>query len=294
LETVHTLLRHGDSDGAPSRSSWRSPAPLIVLVPADGRWVRTAFTSEYDAYGQLGSSVRSLGGDFLQKLFDHTVLIPELTAQHVELMLARVGLRVPSQPAPPRPPAATTTTDPATPDGDIAPGDGQAGAVTESESDDLQGAVQELAREQELAAEQALVAASPSNVVHREAHLLAYYAAILPSNPRLIRRVTNTWGMLEALKLHLGHDQPDDTMVRAAIVFVAFPTLVDRLLDEPLPPRPYEPAAGRAEPHANDADWLRADVLAVLTRDDGTRVAPESIARCFGKVYARSRHPQPS
>lgn len=88
LETVHTLLRdHGET----SVRKWRSPpAPLIVLVLADGRWVRTAFTTQYGDFDELGSPVRSLGGDFLQKLFDHSVLVPDLTADQVSHFLRHI------------------------------------------------------------------------------------------------------------------------------------------------------------------------------------------------------------
>jgi hypothetical protein len=262
LETVHTLLRKGDTRDRSETAGWRSPAPLIVLVLADGRWVRTAFTSAYEAYKDLGSPVRTLGGDFLQKLFDHTVLVPELTAEHVERMLTRVALHVEPPPTPEAPQP-----------------DGVAVSVGAPNVPDRQASAEhELLAEQERAADEALAAASPQTAELREAHLLSSYTAILPSNPRLIRRVANAWGMLDALKSHLGHGQSDDTIIRAAVLYVAFPSLVDSLLDAPtapaIPDLPSEPSL-----------WLRPDVLAVLTRANGTLVPPQSIARCYGKTY---------
>ncbi|MGH3978553.1 MAG: P-loop NTPase fold protein, partial [Pseudonocardiaceae bacterium] len=88
METVHTLLRE------PAETlllrGWRRPAPLIVLVLADGRWVRTAFESGYESFGTLGSPVHGLGADFLQKVFDHTVLVPALAADQVQTYVDHV------------------------------------------------------------------------------------------------------------------------------------------------------------------------------------------------------------
>ncbi len=82
LETVHTLLRE------PSQVSlfprWRSPAPLIVLVLGDGRWIRQAFEKSFDAFQPLSSDVHGLGADFLQKVFDHVILVPPLAADQVQ------------------------------------------------------------------------------------------------------------------------------------------------------------------------------------------------------------------
>ena len=81
-------------------------------------------------------------------------------------------------------------------------------------------------------------------------HLLLEYAEIVPANPRLIRRVANAWAMLEALRLHLGHNEPDDVVVRAAILFVQYPSLVDLLLDATVPPDLQESARPRAKPRS--------------------------------------------
>ncbi|MEV6285974.1 P-loop NTPase fold protein [Kribbella sp. NPDC051770] len=276
LETVHTLLRERSPGALAVQGGWRDPAPLIVLVLADGRWVRTAFTAEYEAFKDLGSPVRTLGGDFLQKLFDHTVLVPELTAEHVGHLLDRITTPVVRS-------AARLTQHSVTE------------AETEAESQQEQGADDAttsqagsgaLAPEQDRAADVALASTTPQAIARREAHLLASYTTLLPANPRLIRRVTNTWAMLEALKQHVGHDEPDDTVVRAAVIHVIFPALVDDLMDDihvPTVPARIEDCV--VEGRGNDV-WLRPDVLKVITREDGTLVSPESIAHCYGKVLA--------
>lgn len=100
-------------------------------------------------------------------------------------------------------------------------------------------------------------------------HLLTEYGPTMPANPRLIKRVANTVGMLEALGAHLSHGVDDDTRMRAAILFVRFPSLVADLLD------------ASAAPNSGADRRTRPDVRQVI----GPASLPE-IAACFGKVYA--------
>ncbi|ASW56822.1 WD40 repeat domain-containing protein [Plantactinospora sp. KBS50] len=283
LETVHTLLKERSPGAPPSlRNGWRDPAPLVVLVLADGRWVRTAFTTEYDAFKDLGSPVRTLGGDFLQKLFDHTVLVPDLTADHVGHLLERITMPAVSAetrtgrwpPAESRPAADAQSTGGPPPDTDARPAQDDPTA---------------LAAERERVADDARAAATPKAIERREAHLLASYTMLLPSNPRLIRRVANTWAMLEALKHHVGHDELDDVVVRAAVMYVTFPSLVDTLLDDVRAPALPDRLDDSATETDRESLWLRPDVLAIITREDGSIVSPASIARCYGKAYAPRR-----
>jgi hypothetical protein len=53
---------------------------MNILVLADGRWVRDAFAKTYETCAEVSlDETRGLGADFIQELFDHTVIIPELT-----------------------------------------------------------------------------------------------------------------------------------------------------------------------------------------------------------------------
>ncbi|MEU4610242.1 P-loop NTPase fold protein [Streptomyces umbrinus] len=283
LETVHTLLRERSPGPSFMRNGWRDPAPLVVLVLADGRWVRTAFTTEYDAFKELGSPVRTLGGDFLQKLFDHTVLVPELTAEHVGHLLDRITSPVTSADALPGEQVAAVPSS-------VSDAESQGRPPRQTETEASGADPVELDAERERIANEALAAATPKAIKRREAHLLASYTMLLPSNPRLIRRVANTWAMLEALKQHVGHDEPDDTVVRAAIIYVTFPSLVDALLDDvraPTVPDQIDDSVTEAD---HNSLWLRPDVLGIITHEDGTLVSPESIARCYGKAYSLTRN----
>lgn len=266
LETVHTILRQSNNQSARFARKWRKPAFMMVLVLADGRWIRTAFSAEYPEFQELGNPVKSLGGDFMQKLFDHTVLVPELTASQVGEMLETLVSNK----------------------GNL---DQNQGSSDQLENLAVGGAdaptatAQTVAVTHEVQLYDTASAANARSVRRREVHLLHSYSDLLPSNPRHIRRVTNAWVMLEALKLHLRHDEDDDTLIRAAIIWVSFPSLVDDLLsssgNETIE-RKEEVAAASLTGQA-DPTWERADVASLLVRDDGSYIGRDSLARCFGR-----------
>ena len=335
LETVHTLMR---ADKTLKRfTRWRTPAPFVVLVLADGRWVRTAFERQYQDFVELGDESRRLGADFIQKLFDHTVLVPELNLDQVWDFVNHVtqsaGPRLTARPAKTTDatigdsarqdvvvatnegpgqigengegtnelPAMTETGEtPLMPDkegdGDLhqKPSNSDPGANEPSEDTRVlpfspsQPDPLEAARVVKQAADEAEAAASIEAVVEDTRHLITTYHQILPANPRLIRRVVNTWGMLTALRKHVRHSEEDDTLIRAAVFFVMFPTLTDELLSS-------KPLIGVKDILAKkyDGPWKHPDVLRVLqTTDDEIDEAnlkpedflePRVLARCYGR-----------
>ena len=101
--------------------------------------------------------------------------------------------------------------------------------------------------------------------------------------PQLIKQFANTFDMLIALRQDLGHHEDEDTVGRAAILFVRFRTLVYDLLSAPEPPV-FDPPTD-ASPTDPVSPWLRRDVQQVLRRADGSRVDIARIARCYGKHY---------
>lgn len=331
METVHTLLR----EPAEVRllRSLRQPAPLIVLVLADGRWVRTAFETRYESFRTLGSPVHGLGADFLQKIFDHTVLVPALAANQVQTYVDHLtGISpwvrashtvagqdtnlIHAQALPPpgqsvadtngqaqslpvgKPPPITAVVaapEPTLASPDAAPVDSATQRAERLIADAVPGEVHSrwvraaldgtTRKERERLAEAiAAKAATTEALAVFSEDLLTRYAPLMPANPRLVKRVANTFGMLLALGLHLGHHENEDTIARAAILFVRFPTLVDDLLSAPDPPVLHPPAD--ASPTDPVSPWLRRDVQQILRRDDGNLVDITQIARCYGRHYA--------
>ena len=341
LETVHTIL--SPLERSPRRpaswlDTWRTPAPLIVFVLADGRWVRQAFTTKFKDFEGLGSGVRTLGADFLQKLFDHTVLVPPLGDTQVGTMVrlatgpgevptsavasgaagvsAAAGRRS-SHPEDGGSAEGTSAALGGASDRDSSTGAAASaasrsgGAVPDSAATrpetprratgaDTVRNLLETQQVAEAAARASEADASLAALERTEEHLLAQYVGIVPNNPRLIRRVANCWGMLKAIRKHLhtkaaGVD--DDALVRAAVLFVAFPTVVDQLLDAVSPPvlldtpgatSPSIPAGTGAKADgaaAAPSPWSRPDVLHVLRRPDGTYLDTTTLALCYGHTF---------
>ena len=302
LETVHTLLREPPDVAFFPR--WRAAAPLMVLVLGDGRWIRRSFETVYEKFEELGSGVHGLGADFLQKVFDHVVLVPALAADQVQdyvddvtltsqwaLAARRRRLAPPGAVAPPLPPPPPPrrpermptddelmSLDLATEFASEAIASASPGQV---QSDEVRQAVGQApaAQRQRLAEEVVTRVASPEAAGAFREHLLAGYAPVMPANPRLVNRVVNTFLMLHALALHLGHGEPEDYIVRAAIIFVRFPSLVDELLSDPDPPV-IDPA------EKPESLWLRRDVQQVLRDDEGRLIDVVRVARCYGREYA--------
>ncbi len=131
-------------------------------------------------------------------------------------------------------------------------------------------------------------AASEQVALEKTRHLVASssYSPILPTNPRLIRRVVNAWGMLDALKIQVQHDEPEDIMVRAAVFLVRFPTMTDELLGNAPPITVKEILDSNY-----DGPWSHPEVLAVLTAEDGELIEPAKLGRCLGRQY-RARRPE--
>lgn len=255
---VHTILRQPPARRRPRRPE---PARLFVLVLADGRWIRQAFTSRFAEFQNPGSVTRDLGSDFAQKVFDHVVLVPDLVAEQVSAYLDDVveawtdgaadGLEV----SPERRPVRTGNDD-TSPREDAASADA-APPVRDQESEEIDQVRQE---------------ATPAATDVRSAHLLHTYAGLMPANPRMIKRIANALGMLLAIKRHVRHTEDDDALARAAILLVRFPVLAARLRFDDLS-------------NGTDPCWRLPGVRDVL---GGCSL--ESLARCLGRPIL---HPAP-
>lgn len=266
LETVHTLLQQ-------SGGSRRRPvAPLIVLIPADSRWVRTAFSTRYQDFSGLGDEAKSLGADFVQKLFEHTVLVPELSPEQVREFGRGLrpaspspsagsprrpnqrGVAVPSPGSAPHAPRdSDVSAQPSQPVLSLAePHDASRPARGQAYLDELRNRVNHAGvTPQELADLGAQVSASldlagaeriqneiadrllDDDLSQEREHLLLEYAESLPPNPRLIKRVANYWSMLQTIQLLVRHRISQDVVMRAAIVAVQFPTLAELIQQSP-------------------------------------------------------------
>lgn len=278
LESLHAIAHNGTV-----RSE--NGAQLLALVVSDGRWIRSSFDSKYATFSTLGDPARSMAADFTQKLFDHVVVVPELNARQKSGFLGVVTDGTFSAAVVDE---VTRITPAPSADGPGSPPDGESGgtqiahADTGSGSDSLARSFVEARVKQYVAirAREALSGASEEGAKRKVDHLLLRYADIMPGNPRLIRRVANTWGMLFALNANMEARVSNDTLARAAVFFVRFPTLVDELLSSAEPPtlRPNEPNI--------ESIWWRSDVMEVLRLPHEGILQPRLLGECFGKRYS--------
>lgn len=285
IEAIHTLLR---TTVPKSPFGRHGPASLVVIVLADSRWLRASFEASFTDFEKLSSAVHGLGADFLQKVFGHTVLIPELSAQQVETMIGiatmpgspTAAVDSSHHPSPGVVPALTNAAAAASRRADeaiatSAPGDLRSEFVEQALADDELSV--EARRTLEL--RRVLREGSEEGAAAAREHLLREYAGLMPANPRLIKRVANTHGMLLAVSSHLGQPREPDAVCRVAIMFVRFPVLVDALLSAVEVPKIDK------DPEAQEV-WLRADVQRLLTGADGNHVDLIEIARCFGREFS--------
>ena len=253
LETVHTILRQPPAPS--SRRSRPQPACLFVLVLADGRWVRQAFTSQFTEFENPGSAVRDLGSDFVQKVFDHVVLVPDLFAEQLSAYLDEV---------------VRASTDGAADKLGVSPDRSAVRTVDDNagprEDQSLPDAPPSVRDQESTRIDRVRQDATAAATDERSHHLLHTYASLMPVNPRMIKRIANALGMLRAVRIHVRHTEDDDAMARAAILLVRFPVLAARLrLDDLV--------------NGKDPCW---DLPGV--RDVVGECSLESLARCLGRA----------
>jgi hypothetical protein len=262
LETIHTMLR---VDARPRWATrWRAPSPLVVIAVADARWVRDAFAKHYEDFEPEGASVEAAVGDrFVQKLFDHRILLPDLTVDQ-----SREYVRCLSN--------SDVSHHPDVPAQHGAHGDDLAVAEEMlASADPLEyPSIEADARASDSASSEALLDALSARRSTEEyedyltLHLINKYAELMPKNPRSIKRVANAWAMLQALQMAVGGDADESELVAAAILMIEFPGLLDHLR-----------SGSRLE---ETGVWLRPRVLEVRAMGHAQPIGLETLARCYG------------
>jgi WD40 repeat protein len=325
LEAIHTLLRER---AAPRRFPvWRQPAKFGVLVLANGAWIRASFRSGYKDFDHGGDdAVHDLGADFLQKIFDHSVLVPDLSPEQThDLMhvVAKSSYWTPAtRAAEPRdngqenplaakvlpgsapghkrilpdvaPQQDGTIAEKEAPEGQQSPSKEQnppAGTIATGSTSsrpvtaartkrDEHSAVKDMTEPRRVGVAESDLGVNAALLV---THLLTKYSAILPGNPRLTIRVATAWAMLRAvaqsLNLSIEGEHETDLLVRAAVIWVRFPALVDEILDAAEPPI--------IDSNTSDCTprWRRRDVQEVLTTSTGL-LKIEDLAAYYGKFFS--------
>ena len=229
LDAVQTLVRD-----APSRSRSRlrgissqsegSGASLVVIVAADGRWLRQSYQHAHavftDAVARPG---QPLGYLFLDKLFQLTVNVPNLSAARQEQFLASVlNARAPGE--------VPSDTVPAATDEELTSSMDRA-----SDEQTVLGVLEQATPKQRLElAPQALERLGAREVQKSTAsHVLQRYATLLPGNPRSMKRFVMDYGLLRGARTAEGSTVAVDYLARWAVLRARWPSLADHLQEHP-------------------------------------------------------------
>lgn len=211
LETIQKLLR----DQASAVVGAKDDRPnLIILVAGDGRWIRGSYDNVYSslssAVGDPGSSV---GGLFLQKLFQLTVPVPRMSnalrAQYIANLLSD---------QPKLNPAALPVA--------LARQIGE--AESSSEVLDVFSRISELDRLKvaDLVIDRLVV---DKDEQKRTRHVLEPFAALVDSTPRSLKRYVMAYSMLRAVRTAEGSAIPVAKLALWTALVTRWPSLGDYL-----------------------------------------------------------------
>lgn len=219
------------------QSSFRHPNVSFV-VAADRAWMKAAFEEQYaDFADEVGSPAQPLGYLFLEKLFQISIPVPgidpEIKRQYWERLLGTEG--------------AHNEED----------GSTKGRATTNSDAvEDFEGSIEkrrlllrnkfpkgitqedaeaELHDDPTIESRAALVLElGKSTAAEKQAeHLLARFVDILPDNPRVMKRMVNTFAMRRAIGILQGASVDPEALARWTILEQRFPALADKLAAQP-------------------------------------------------------------
>lgn len=270
LDSVQTLVRDSPDEGGKA---------AYFVVAAHGSWLRRSYEAAHESFkGAVDEPGRGLGHLFINKLFQLTVPMPTLSAGTKKTFLDKViGFQKP--------------------EGSVEKSD-DAGQTSADQDDQLDSELRIAESDEEIM--EAYRAASPevqARNVHRvvesfesakvsetREHTLQKFAKLLDSNPRSLKRFTNTYGVLRSVRTLEGSGVESDTLAFWLVLQTRWPILTDYLesnvnaLDDAeegfqLSLLPDELKALRDDP----------ELHYVLRRmPDGVKLTPDAIRACCG------------
>ncbi len=268
LDGVQKLMR----DGHPGTKT-TATQPLIVLVAADGRWLRSSYDQSYGSFAaavhEPGATVGSL---FLEKLFQLTVPVPQLPdslqASYLEALLAEHE---------------------------------SDSRTTQHEGADLSGQIAQAPDSEVLAIFRRAsplerIAAAPTVMQRlvtdpaaqlRTRHALQRYAVLLDPTPRAMKRFVMAFGMLRAVRTAEGSAVADGPLALWTILLTRWPLLAEHLAQSPASVR-YLGLRATAMPSSVPAGLVPlftdppATLRAVIDHPSGP-LDEHAIAECTGR-----------
>jgi len=273
LDAVQKLMRDSMPD-ASGRSGERKPT-LLVVVAADGRWVRNSYDNAYaslaHAVNEPGATVGTL---FLEKLFQLTVPVPglsdELKAEYLRDLLAERPARPVGREADPNLMRRLSE------------------ASHDQLLDVLAGAPAiERVKASSLAIEKLVVQPDAQQSTR---HALEPYAALLDPTPRAMKRFVMAYSMLRAVRTAEGSVVGIGPLALWTILQTRWPMLANYLQASPEAVRLFQVSADRI-PGSAPVELMPlftdppSELRAVMNHPDGPMNA-QTIRECSGQVLS--------
>jgi hypothetical protein len=273
LDAVQKLMRDSMPD-ANSRSGERKPT-LLVVVAADGRWVRNSYDNAYaslaHAVNEPGATVGTL---FLEKLFQLTVPVPglsdELKAEYLRDLLAERPARPVGREADPN----------------------LMRRLSEATHDQLLDVLAdapaiERVKASSLAIEKLVVRPDAQQSTR---HALEPYAALLDPTPRAMKRFVMAYSMLRAVRTAEGSVVGIGPLALWTILQTRWPMLANYLQASPEAVRLFQVSADRI-PGSTPVELVPLftdppnELRAVMNHRDGPMNA-QTIRECSGQTLS--------
>ncbi|GAB3692659.1 KAP family P-loop NTPase fold protein [Saccharopolyspora tripterygii] len=208
LDSVQTLVRDSPNHGGKA---------AYFVVAAHGNWLRRAYETAHGSFkGAVDEPGRGLGHLFINKLFQLTVPMPTLSAGTKQTFLNSV-LEVEEI-------NASRT-------GSSEEGDKLSSEIRYSESEEEVVAAWSAASPEarELNKQQAVERLESAEVSKIREHSLQKFGHLLDSNPRSLKRFTNTYGVLRSVRTIEGSDVGSDLLAFWLVLQTRWPILTEYL-----------------------------------------------------------------
>lgn len=211
LEGIQTLFRS---------------APVTYIIAADRNWISTSFERAYAPFGtSVGDLGRPIGHLFLDKLFQISVAIPEISLKTAgRYWKALLELDSDEEPG---------VLDTKLKEAEVAAKE----AVSDLNNQEDLDAKIDAVRANPIQ-EQAMRAAAALKITSGQArqeteHRLAKFSDILERNPRAMKRLVNAYGMHQASNILGGRRVDLDALARWTVLQLRWPILADALAGSP-------------------------------------------------------------
>lgn len=269
LEGVQTMFRN---------------APVVYVVAADGRWLQSCFEGAYPSFSSsLAEAGRPLGRLFMEKLFQLSATVPEVSAEVRRTYWSSLVLGTPEEGA---------TRDEA-----------RAEAVERLKGATDERGVLEIVRTESqgdptrarLLREEAVRRLSTAAAQAQTEHLLLPFAELLEPNPRSMKRLVNAYSVQRDLNILAGAAVEPELMARWTILTLRWPTLSEEL-GRRARAKPEGPIVLTGLPDALGVLFASKDVQAVLTDEAyGPPLDADGVRGCvgiLGKTAAKAPVPE--